>query len=185
MAACIKKRGRGPGPRSCPVPLQSPQVVAPADSKTGFSKWPIWGGFLPRRPPLGPGKEGTGLGWIWEGPYPRSKRGARPEIFYEGGFRVRHYIFDLNQAPEPGPRPNNITISSPVSGGVMVQRLGPSGHRNAPHGGPLKSILSSEIGTSRTKKYSTWRCDAVDSTKIPDRLCRGGTMGLVAKSKCL
>ena len=36
--------------------------IAPADSKTGFSKWPIWGGFLPRRPPWGLARREPGLG---------------------------------------------------------------------------------------------------------------------------
>ena len=43
-----------------------PRYVAPADTKTGFSKWPIWGGLLPRRPPWDLEMMEAGLGGLGE-----------------------------------------------------------------------------------------------------------------------
>ena len=61
--------------------------LAPADSKTGFSKWPIWGGFLPRRPPWDLARREPGLGGPGKA-HIRVVNEGQGQKNYEGGFRV-------------------------------------------------------------------------------------------------
>ena len=66
------------------LPWLGPLVLAPADSKTGFSKWPIWGGFLPRRPPWDLARREPGLGGPGKAHIRVVNEGQGQKIFMKG-----------------------------------------------------------------------------------------------------